>query len=131
MRRTPYRACVALTGLVLMAMWWPASATAGYEHFMSNQGLSAGNAYASASAHSGVNGIWGYADHTHCPSYATGYSGYTSTPFTGGHFTAQGPCGPGYQGFYPTGLGSVYVRGAEFNPNQSTFDNFSSATYTW
>lgn len=108
------------------------TAFAGGERFMYQQGLSAGNAYASDSSHTGVQNVNGRADHTHCPTVAQGYGGYTSTPFSNGNFTANSPvCGPGYQSWYPNATSNYYFHGAEYNPNSSTRDYFAHAYYSW
>ncbi|HEX6023056.1 MAG TPA: hypothetical protein VFZ00_13735 [Solirubrobacter sp.] len=125
------RAIICIVGALAICGTTAGAAWAGNELFMSNQGLSAGNAYASTSAHTGVWALEGDADHTHCPAVATGYAGYTSSPFSGGNSTSFGACGPHYQAWYPSGLGSVYRHGAEYNPNQSTFDSFVFAIYHW
>lgn len=108
------------------------TAFAATERFMSNQGLSAGNAYASLSAHSNVFLIVTSGDHTACPAVATGYAGYTSSPFSGGRYTAyqSSLCGPGQRAWYPN-PSSSYVRGATYNPNTSTFDFMYYADYAW
>lgn len=124
---------------VLAATWATANASvafASYDTFMGNQGLSAGNAYASSSVHSYVNQISVDTDHTACPAVALGYSGYTSTPFSGGHNTAYQSYACGYtQGgrvptWYPNPT-SGSLHGAVYNPNGSTFDYITFAVYYW
>jgi hypothetical protein len=106
---------------------------AGYDQFMSyGQGLSAGNAFASAGSHYGVDLITRYANHSFCPAVASGYSGYTSSPNGGARFTAQRPtCGPHFQDWMPAGTASISFHGAVWNRNQSTFDVFDWADYHW
>jgi hypothetical protein len=76
---------------------------------------------------------YGQSDHTWCPALASGYAGYTSTPFTSPHWTAYQSylCGPRYQEWWPNGTAGVYFRGAAYNPNGSTFDTFDWAAYDW
>lgn len=125
------------TGLVVAVLAisaLPHAASAGVEQFMNDgQGLSAGNAKASGSAHSGVDVVFGSADHTFCPAVAQGYGGYTSSPFTGGNFTAyqSWACGPRNQYWYPNGTANYYFHGAVYNPNSYTFDTFYWARYQW
>ena len=110
------------------------AASAGVDQFMNaGQGLSAGNAKSSSSAHSGVTIVRGSADHTFCPAVAQGYAGYTSTPFSGGNFTAYQSytCGPRYREWRPNGTSNYYFRGAVYNPNGQTFDVFDYAYYEW
>jgi hypothetical protein len=120
-----------VTALVLCATAAPASAQH-QNKFMSNQGLSAGNAKSSSVGYTDIFLIYGVANHTWCPSVAQGYSGYTSTPNSGGHFTAHSPtCGPHYQEWYPNGTSDIWFRGAAWNRNQSTFDDFDYAWAIW
>lgn len=136
-RSSTLAAKLAVAVIASLAVAGIASASvahAGFETFMGAQGLSAGNAYASTSAHSFVNRIEADVDHTACPSVAAGYGGYTSTPFSGGHNTFYIPCG--YTSFgviprwdpNPTG---DFFHGAVYNPNSVTFDNFNFAVYYW
>jgi hypothetical protein len=120
----------AATSLAVGIAASPAFAS-GTETFMSNQGLSAGNAKASIAAHTGNPiAVAASSDHTFCPAFATGYAGYTSTPFTGGHTTFVGPtCGPGVQGWSISS--NSYMHGAVYNPNISTFDEFAWADFYW
>lgn len=109
-----------------------APASAGSAVIMGAQGLSAGNAKSSSTGRTGILLVDGDANHTFCPSLAKGYSGYTSTPFSGGHFTAHSPsCGPHYQQWAPNGTSDIWFRGAVWNPNDSTFDTFTHAYYWW
>ncbi|HEX8105798.1 MAG TPA: hypothetical protein VF533_24495 [Solirubrobacteraceae bacterium] len=104
------------------------------EQFMNDgQGLSAGNAKASGTAHTGVDVVFGSANHTWCPALAAGYGGYTSTPFSGGHFTPYDPnrCGAYYQEWYPNTSSGEYFHGAAYTPNAVTFDVFNWARYQW
>lgn len=98
---------------------------------MGNQGLSAGNAKSSSTGHTGITSVYGDANHTWCPAVAQGYGGYTSTPFSGGHFTAYSSCGPHFQLWGPNGTSGIWFRGAVFNPNGATFDTFTYAEYQW
>lgn len=107
------------------------SASAALETFMNYQGLSAGNAKASVSAHSGVVEIEVITDHTACPAVAQGYTGYTSTPFSGGNFTAYLNCGYPRAVWYPSGTSGIYFHGAVHNNNGSTYDYISYGTYWW
>ncbi len=96
------------------------------------QGLSAGNAKSSSTGHTNLWYVQGQANHTWCPSVAQGYSGYTSTPNSGGNFTAHAPtCGPHHQIWYPNGTSNIWFRGAAWNRNQSTFDVFTYAEYDY
>ena len=117
----------------MLAAWalLSGSAWAASQVFMDEQGLSAGNAKASSSFHTRVYEIEGNANHTHCPAVAQGYGGYTSTPFSGGNFTAYLNCGPHYQFWLPHGTANTNFHGAEYNPNISTFDFFDYARYYW
>ncbi len=110
---------------------------AGGTTFMSNQGLSAGNAYAAPNAHYNVDIVTSSADHTHCDAIARGYGGYTSSPnsVSLGHYTYRNPtCSPGATSWSPRFAGypgSTQYHGAENNPNISTFDNFVYAWVGW
>ena len=106
-------------------------AFAGWQTFMSNQGLSAGNAYAAVPAHSGLLAVSGNANHTHCPAVGTGWTGYTSQPWGGGNYMYwSSSCGPGTVG-WTFSAGGSYYHGAEYNPNSSTNDQFSWAEWSW
>ena len=94
-----------------------ATASASFDTYMGQQGLSAGNAYASSSAHTGIYQSGADVDHTACPGYAEGWGGYTSNN----------------QAVWWTNInpGSGYHHGAVYNPNNVTFDNFTWAIYYW
>lgn len=119
-------ASVSLLGAVGVS-----TASAVSETFMSNQGLSAGNAKASVGANAGSYVVvWGVSDHSWCPSLARGYAGYTSSPNTSTNTTTYRVCGPGYQtDAWDTGGWSWH--GAAWNRNVSTFDNFDHAIILW
>lgn len=130
-RRRGVGFAVALTATLLGAATLPNAASAyGNETFMGNQGLSAGNAYASFSAHTYITGVVKDANHTACPAVASGYGGYTSTPFSGGHNTAYTACGPGFTAWYPNPVGSS-LHGAVYNPNVQTYSYIYYANYRW
>ncbi len=128
---------VVVVTAVLAAAWataYASVASASFETFMGNQSLSAGNAYASYSAHSYVNQISVDTNHTACPAVALGYAGYTSQPFSGGRNTAYSNCGYTYGGQVPTWYPnptSGYFHGAVYNPNGSTSDYITFAVYYW
>lgn len=126
------RAACGFAVCVLAVLVNAGVAAAAFETFMGSQGLSAGNAYSSYSAHSYVNQISVDSNHTACPAVASGYSGYTSTPFSGGHNTAYQSyeCGYGVATWYPNPTGG-YLHGAVYNPNQNTYDYITWAVYYW
>lgn len=119
-----------LAGLLCGVMAAPAAA-AGTFTFMSNQGLSAGNAYASAGSHYYVYQVRTSSDHTSCPGVASGYGGYTSTLNGGGNFTSYSQCGTYGGTWFPNGTQSYSFHGAAVNPNVSTFDYIYSGYYEW
>lgn len=108
----------------------PALAGADY-FFMYRQYLEDGDAFASTSAHSGVDRIFKSSDHTTCPGVAQGYAGYTSSPNGGSHFTAYSACGPGRSNWYPAGTERYYFHGAVVNPNVRTHSFVYYADYYW
>lgn len=126
------RFLAALSVAVLMGGIFPLTALAYFETFMGNQGLSAGNAFGSTSAHTYVYEIDTDSDHTACPARDRGYAGYTSTPFQYPHLTGynQYVCGYGVASWSPVPE-SDYWHGAAYNPNKSTFDYFYWAVYYW
>jgi hypothetical protein len=110
------------------------TATAGQEQFITNNYVYIQHAFASTSAHSGVSRIDGYAEHTNCPAVASGYTGDTTAPNSGGNFTATEPtCGPHFQEWRPAGTASIYFHGAYYNPNTTTAnqDFVTYAEYFW
>lgn len=132
-RRRARMSVAAVVGAVALSAASASPAFALSEQFMSNQGLSAGNAKASVAAHSGSSVlVYGNSDHSWCPSLARGYAGYTSSPNSGGNTTVyQGAaCGPGYQSASWNTNGYQW-HGAAWNRNVSTFDNFTYATVIW
>jgi hypothetical protein len=125
------RALTLLAAIAALMSVIASPALAGSETFMSNAGLSAGNANASTAAHSGFLAVSGNSDHTFCPGFGTGYAGYTSTPFTSGHSTLLDvDCGPGTQG-WSYDAGGSFMHGAVYNPNASTTDTFTYAYFGW
>ena len=129
-RRTAVAACLAA---IVLAATQAASASAQFETFMGQQGLSAGNAYASASAHTYVYRIETDSDHTACPAYSQGYAGYTSAPWGSGNNTwwSSANCGYGVAAWWPTTPYYQSTHGTAYNPNGATFDNFTWAIYWW
>lgn len=105
-------------------------------NFLQEQGLSAQNAYGSGGAHAYVAIIQTYtrepSAHTACPAVGAGYGGYTSTPFSNGHWTAyqSSLCGPGFAQWSPNPTADV-LHGVAFNPNSQTYDYFGFAYYGW
>ncbi len=98
---------------------------------MTNQGLSAGNAFASGGSHYWVNYVSTISDHTSCPGVASGYGGYTSNLNSGGNFTAYTNCGTFGGDWYPSGTQSYSFHGAVVNPNQATYDFIYNGLYEW
>lgn len=122
----------AVLGAVLMLALSAGSAYAANEVFMRDRDLSAGNAYGTVSSTMGVVQVDGYAFNTHCPAVEQGFTGYTSTPNSGGNFLAHEPtCGPYSQVWNPAGTSGITFHGAEYNPNSTTRDSFTSAEYWW
>ena len=127
--------CTVATVVLGSAAFGVATASASFDTYMGQQGLSAGNAYASSSAHTGIYQSGADVDHTACPGYAEGWGGYPSTPFSGGHSMHYAVCGytSNNQAVWWTNInpGSGYHHGAVYNPNNVTFDNFTWAIYYW
>ncbi|RKQ87544.1 hypothetical protein C8N24_5569 [Solirubrobacter pauli] len=133
---SPFRAVlVTAVASALLAVVAAAPASAAFDTYMGVQGLSAGNAYASASAHTNISSSGADVDHTACPGYGLGWGGYTSTPFSGGNSMTYAVCG------YTQGNQTVFWHnvngpsssrhGAVYNPNSTTYDNFTWAIYYW
>lgn len=102
--------------------------------FMSQQGLSAGNAYAGP-AHSYIQHVEVGADHSQCAGVANGYSGYTSSPFSGGHNTYYSYCAPYSHWCWQANCGAPGVpsgqRPSSYNGNVSTYDYIYGGGYWW
>jgi hypothetical protein len=113
---------------LLVALSVSAPAWAGSDQFMTNMGLSAGNAYGSGGAHI-IGTIQIYTDHTACPSMEQGFGGYTSTPFSYPFYYSN--CGYPIPSWSPGYVPGGAYHGAVLNPNGATFDNIASAVYTW
>jgi hypothetical protein len=90
-------------------------------------GLSHGTVYsADTSWAQPTSSVNGNADHTFCPAITQGARAYDQS-YT--YISYASPCGPGYQ--YTAFCGCVTSRGAAYNPNAMTFDNFSSLNWYW
>jgi hypothetical protein len=94
-----------------------------------NGGLSAGNSYASTTAHSSDIYTEVVSDHTACGGFDQGHAGSFGGPPL---VFALSTCGPGTTRFYANGCCSgSYYHGAVFNPNSSTFDNISNSYFAY
>lgn len=96
--------------------------------------LSAGAAYAGTAAHSQVRSVYVVSNHTVCAALAQGYSGFTFSPFSGGHSTyikngTTAACAPTV--YWAPNPSSTYLHGAAYNPNVRTTDHISTATWSW
>lgn len=94
--------------------------------FMGPQNLGSRNAYAGAYAYYPANFVIETSDHSACPGVAQGYSGYTSTPNSGGRITHWTNCAPGESSWYFNNAGEAW-RGAVFNSTYTWTDYISSA----
>ncbi|MCW2984216.1 MAG: hypothetical protein JWR63_1786 [Conexibacter sp.] len=114
-------ACAAALAVAATAV-----ATDFSDHYLQGQGMSAGNSYAWSVAHNNTYYVETVSDHTACPAYDQGHSGY----FSGAPADfVLSICGPGTSGWSHGNSGAW--RGAAFNPNSATFDNFSDAHVSW
>lgn len=121
--------CLSAVMVVLAASTAPAVAST--QEWMTNAFLGTGLvAHASSSAHSGVT-------NTHkngqpaCPAVASGYSGATSTPNSGGNFTAIGNCGDGDRIWHPNDTASYFFHGAVYSGSGAPNYFMNYARYSW
>jgi hypothetical protein len=128
-RRMAVTMSTALAAMAVMT----GSAVASSDQFMTNKGLSAYNAYASVSAHSGVTNVSTSASGVSCPALSQGWTGYTSVPnsYDGSHWMAYINCGYGAVGWNPSGTANYYFHGTAYNPGTGGYDQFAWAIYYW
>ena len=121
--------CLGAVMVVLVASTAPAVAAT--EEWMTSSFIGAGLvAHASVSAHTGVS-------NTHkngqpaCPAVASGYSGSTTTPNSGGNFTAIGNCGDGDRIWNPNGTAGIFFHGAVYSGSGAPNYFMNYVRYTW
>jgi hypothetical protein len=121
--------CLGAVMVMLVASAAPAMAAT--EEWMTNSFIGAGEvAWASVSAHSGVSNSHKNGDSA-CPAVASGYSGGTTTPNSGGNFTAIGNCGGGDRIWSPAGTAGIFFHGSVYSGAGAPNAFMNYVRYTW
>jgi hypothetical protein len=116
LKRSTMATAVAL--LALFAAAAPAMALT-TEEYVTSYPLGPG-AYASGSAHTGVENSHKDSFGVTCPAVAAGYGAFTGSPNSGGNFTAGDMCGTGEKIWHPAGTASYTFHGAVWNQTLGT-----------
>jgi len=97
-----------------LLVWAAPAMAATTEQFVTSYALGPG-AFASGTAHTGVDNSHKDGFGVTCPAVGQGYGGYTGNPNSGGNSTAGLNCGTGDRIWHPSGTASITLHGAVWN----------------